>query len=326
MTKAVFLPSSGDPFLLYKWLSCLDVWKDEVDQLYLLVNANLSKETRSYIRTLIAPFSEKVIYMEREHLIDHGPALKIMLDGCTEDLILLVEEDGMIFKKGIVEKCFKEIEDGEVDLIGSPRGSCPEELWSVENKLWPETPEQQPNFWPNFLFVKREDLLKTDKHFAATSWEKGDFIPQLDHIIEAEVVPSDTFVWASIQLRGLGLRVKLLPQYHAMAEDLEHKDKIEGIFDRKAPWVHFGSSSTWSGILMGPDIPQIHGTPIEWEPRAALWLMCWDDAQETLPKYMQDFSTNYKAGIERLIQSYTLSASRVKYRAELYRTLLKGVI
>ncbi len=323
----MFLPFTGDPFLLKKWLDCFEVWKEEVDSLYVIINAPLPTETGMYILKLLEKcHTKKLSYEFVNHNVDHGPALNQMLEKCNEDLILLIEEDGFIFKKGQVDKCFKMIEDGEYDIVASPRGSCPQELWEAENKLWSETPEQQPNFWPNFLFCKRSDLLRTDRHFSATAWKKGDYIPQLDHTVQSEVVPSDTFVWTSIQLRGLGLRVKLLEQYHAMVEDLEYKDKIEGVFDRKAPWIHFGSSSTWFNMLLNPELPEIHGTPQEWEVRAAYWLMCWQDAQEGLPESMKEFSEQYKTGIDRLIKEYTLSEARVRYRAELYRNLVKGII
>lgn len=326
MTRAVFLPFTGDPFILKKWLSCFARWEEEVDLLYILENATMSPEVARYCWNITKPLihKDKIYYLHEQRLIDHGPALNVMLERCLEDSILLVEEDGFIFKKGQVDKCFTEIETGDCDLIASPRGSCPEELWKAENRAWPESPEQQPNFWPNFLFVKRSDLLRTDQHFAATQWKKGDFISQLSYTIKAEIVPSDTFVWASIQLRGMGLRIKLLEQYHAMVEDIEHKNMIAGVFDRKAPWIHIGSSSTWKSILFEKSIPKIHGKPEEWEPRAAMWLMCWEDAQEDLPAEMKTFSEQYKAGIDRLIKEYGLSEARVKYRVECYRNLLKG--
>lgn len=326
MTRAVFLPFTGDPFLLRTWLTCFDIWKDEIDKLYVMLNVDVPPEVYQDCASLLKKYCQqdiecKVFLLYENHLLDHGPALNEMLDICVEDLVLLVEEDGFIFKKGVVDKCFKMIEEGKTDIVASPRGSCSKEIYEKAEKIW-GTPAQAPNFWPNFFFISCENLLRTDRHFHAKSWNKGDYIKELDLTITDEVAPADTFVWVSIQLRSMGLRVHLTEQYHSFIEDIQDKVQIRGIFDRKCPWVHIGSLSGWQNVLLSANLQFRLGEVEEWERRAGAWLMFWENSQGDLPESLKEYSDKYKSGIDRLINEYTLSPARVKERAEIYRELI----
>ena len=323
MTRAALLPFCGDPFLLKTWLSCFEKWQDEIDVIYIIVNCVISPENKKYIESLLDPLvkKNKCVYLFFDKNLDHGPALDKALSICTKDLIMLVEEDGFIFKPNMVSQCFKFLEDGKADIIASPRGSCSREIYEKAEKVW-GTPAQTPNFWPNFFFISRENLLKTDRHFHAKAWYKNDYIKELDLTITDDISPADTFVWASIQLRGMGLRVELMDQYHSRIEDIQDRDQIKGIFDRKCPWIHIGSLSGWQNVLFSPILQFRIGEVEEWERRAGAWLMFWEDAQNDLPENMKEFSREYKAGIDRLITEYTLSPARVKLRAELFRSLI----
>lgn len=326
-TRAVLLPSTADPFLMRQWFKSFEIWKDEVDKIYVLLNSDadpvLAAQSFIYIGSILlsAVGKDKFWIEGTMPKIDHGPAIDQMLEVCTEDLILLIEEDALVFKKGVVDEYFKLIEDGEYDLVGSARGSTGKEIWKRGNELWPDTPEQAPHFWPNFLFCKRADLLKTDRNFSAKAWYKGDYIKELDLTITDEVIYADSFVWASIQLRAKGLRVKLVEQYHSRIEDLEDFTQVKGIFDRKAPWVHIGSLSGWWNVLMAEELQFRIGEVNEWERRASFWLLCYENSE---PDKLPEFRERYKKGIDRLIDEYTLSLPRVKYRADLYRRLIEN--
>jgi hypothetical protein len=316
-SRGVLLPFTGDCFLLKKWLECFDKWQDEVDKLYVMINADVHWDTYRYCTDLLSKYNAKILV--EMHMIDHGPALNKLLDVCTEDLVLLIEEDGFIFKKGQVDKCFKLIESREFDIMGSERGSTTEEIIRVASRRFGC---EYPGFWPNFFFCKKEDLLKTNRHFQAMTWYRGDKIIALAHIIEDEIAPADTFVWASLQLRNMGLKVKLVPQYHSVIEDIQDHTQIKGIFDREAPWIHIGSLSGWQNVLLSANLAPRLGEVAEWGRRAAAWLLFWEDAQP-VPDTMTEFSSKYRTGIMRLIDEYTLSFPQVNLRTNLYRQLLK---
>lgn len=322
MTRAALLPFTGDGLLLKTWLSCFEKWKDEIDHLYICLNGKISKECRDYIGNILLYHSlpeGKITLLQEDHHIDHGPAINKLLDLCKEDLIMLIEDDAFVFQKGQVDKCFKLIESGTVDIVASERGCTTDEIIRVTGRKFGC---ELPAFWPNFFFCKRTDLLKTDRHFQGKTWYKGDYIKELDHVLEDNIAPADTFVWASIQLRSLGLKVHLENQYHSYIEDIQDFTQIKGIFDRKCPWVHLGSLSGWQNVLFSANLQFRLGEVEEWERRTSAWLMFWEDAQEDLPEDMQEFSRQYKAGIDRLILEYTLSPTRVKLRTELYRQLI----
>lgn len=301
---------------------CFDIWKDEVDVLYILINGQTTPDVNKYILSLLKKYpTEKVIYLFIDHLIDHGPALDTMLDMCTEDYVMLVEEDGFIFKKGQVDKCFNLIEDDKTDIVASARGSCMPEVYNKAEKVW-GTPAQTPNFWPNFLFIKKDNLLQTDRHFHAKNWNKGDYIKELDLTITDEVSPADTFVWVSMQLRAMGLRVTLVEQYHSYISDVQDVNQKKGLFDGICSWLHIGSLSGWQHCLMSDSLPPLLGETEEWERRVAAWLLFWEDAQEDLPSYLKDFSDKYKRGIDRMITEGELSLPRIKERVNLFRSLI----
>lgn len=320
-SRCVLLPFCSDAILLVTWLRCFKIWEDEVDHLYICNNAIVDQSIRDWCVAQISD-SPKITMIQYERQLDHGPAINLLLDKCQENLVMLVEEDAFIFKKGQVDKCFKAIEEGQIDIVASARGSCSVEIQHRAETVW-GTPAQTPNFWPNFFFISRENLLRTDRHFHAKAWYEGDYIKELGLTITDEVSPADTFVWASIQLRGLGLRVSLVDQYHSRMEDIEDRDRIRGVFDRKAPWVHIGSLSGWQNVLFGDKLQSRIGEIEEWERRCAAWLFLWEDAYDKVPESMKEFYKRYKAGIDRLITEYTLSPARVMLRVSLFRDLIK---
>lgn len=325
--RSAFLPFTGDPFCLKYFLNfCEKVWQDEVDELLIILNASVSDEVLHYCREITYKY-DKVYLYEVEGSMDHGPAIDFLLNRSPEGSVMLVEEDATIFKKGEVDKCFKYIESGEYDLVGSPRGSCSQEIWDAAKTKWGLSYEgygdQGPNFWPNFLFCKKEDLLKTNRHFQGKSWYKGERIDELDYIVKDEICSSDTFVWASLQLRNMGLRIKTVPQYHGYPHDLTDYASKANLWDGKCGWFHIGSLSGWNNVLFNQSLPVMAGSVEEWERRTQIWLQFWEEAQTDLPKEMEEFSKQYKAGIDRLIKEYNLSLDVIRQRQKIYSELLQ---
>jgi len=163
-----------------------------------------------------------------------------------------------MIKSGIVDWCFTQIESGLFDIVGSKRGSCHDEILEAARRIYGICYEgegdQGPNFWPNCFFASRQLLLATDRDYNSRAWTQGEIITPLnDYEVVAPVISSDTFVWASLQLRAMvpENRICYFPQYHAHPDDYKHYEQKRYLFDGHAPWCHIGSlSSGVSGAIM----------------------------------------------------------------------------
>ena len=322
MTRAAFISAGGDPFLILFMLRLFKRWRDEVDQLYVCYNAVISPEISDYLRKEFTKDS-KVTWIFVPRQLGFGQPINECLAACTEDLILLLEDDGFIYKQGLVDQMFKKIETGECDALGSPRFSCTDGIANATKKKYhlsySGTDDVGPNYWPNFFFVKRKDLLKTDLDFAGKGWKKGDYIKELD-LNCAEAEAGDTFVWTSIQLRAQGIKIKDIPQHHASPTEIEdiplkrynHKRGFNG-------WIHGGSlSSGWSQFLVDPPAAPTGVSIQEFETRAAFW----EIASETEEVPDKEFTAKFLAGIQNYVEKCRLDRKRIDQKKKFYRKLM----
>lgn len=345
MSRAALLPFPGDPFLLHYWLGFFDrVWGGEVDKLYIYHNSSIEKEVADYIRDLCNA-NPKINFQYNPEQQEHGFVIDRILDVVEEDLVILIEDDAFIFKQGIVNECFKLIEDDVVDAVGGRRGSCSKEIydkasekWGIDNSGMGDT---GPNFWPCYFFCKKSDLLKTKRSFGAVSWKQGEKIEELDHVVQEEIVVGDTFVGTSLELRAMGLRFAYKPQYHGSPEDLEHYKQNYNLWDGKAPWTHVGSLSTGVGGVLADkegrslsrkntnappytlknlmkSKPKTRQEKQEWERRIQWWLTFW---QEREPGKIEEFAQEYIDAINRIIQRFELNMNDIRKRQRIYKEL-----
>lgn len=344
MSRAAIVPVPGDPFLLYYWL-CLfhKHWKDEVDNLYVYFNSPIEKPVVDYVRKICA--YDKIILLYNPLQIEHGEAINRTLDVVKEDLVMLVEDDGFIFKPGIVDICFKLIEDGKYDIVGSKRGSCSMEIWdrskSVYGLNYDGLGDQGPNFWPCFFFSKKDLLTNfTDRNFGAKMWNPGDIIHELNDYVVKEPCANDTFVWVSIQLLHHipQNRIKYLPQYHTHPDDVKHFENKENVFDGVAPWCHIGSLSSGIGGLLTDnenrplsrrlidppraEIPLDHKLSEmeikEYERRVQFWFRFYTYRQCF---ELKEFEILYYQALLKLVSRFGLHWKQINKRLEIYRTL-----
>lgn len=322
MSRAGFLPSPIDPFVL---LHCLyyfyEVWQDEVDKLYICLNSDIEQEVINNILELVK--HPKIVFSYYPRVIGHGKAIDVMLSESTEENILLIEDDSIIFKKGIVDSYFKQIESGEFDLIGSPRISCDRKLaedlcveFGLDIYKWGDA---GPNFWPCFLFIKRKHLLMTDRIFGNS------------HL-------GDTFVNTSIQLRRMKLKIKEIPQYHCSPDDFQNKENGVGIFDGECGYMHFGSLSSGieNTLLDGKQIPLKERTknidPVvlradltEMEKRELeKRVMWWQRAYDLNSNKFGEFGLVYRKAIENVIEKCGLSMDKITNQRKLYEEVINS--
>lgn len=340
MSRAVLLPTPGDPFLLHYWLENYKrYYADEVNHLYVFLNTAFEKDIVDYALSLIENTPNATsIYVD--HQIEHGDGINRLLDECKEDLVMLAEDDGYVFKKGLIDKCFRKIEEGRADLVGSKRQSCSSEISGEAKIFWNLSYEgygdQGCNFWPCFLFTSKENLIKTDRRFGARSWKQGDTVEALgNYVIKGKEAVGDTLVNTSLQLRAMGLRIETLPQYHGSPYDLDEHAKNSGLWDGVAGWVHTGSlSSGINGVLIDdelrplgnkkiqyPEFPNYchtDGERLEWERRVQWWQMFYDFSE---PDKIVELRDSYGKAINRLIKEYQLNTDNIRHRIKIYKQL-----
>ena len=250
MSRAILLPTLSDPYLLSAWVKLYkNVFKSETDKLYVLIAADAEPGILDYCANLFRGVDAEV-FVEPQG-IDHGDAIRYLLERCQEDTVCLLEDDLFVLKPGFIDEAFKMVESGTFDVVGSTRGCASQEIIDAEVRsfsLTGKSPEhsvaQCPHLWPCLLFTKKEHLLNTDRNFNAKSWPAGTFIKEINHTCQ-EFCASDTFVWATIQLRAAGHRFGYIHQRHA--GDVDRADSIRGtglFANGGAPWVHFGSLSS----------------------------------------------------------------------------------
>jgi len=341
MTRVALLPTPGDPFLNKLWFTLFESrWQNEVDKLYVLVNSRIEPKVIAFL-TKMYQSNPKVKFMYVDHMMEHGWALKELVLACKEDLVLLIEDDGMIFKSGAVKEQFDRIENGEVDVIGGQRqSSTPGIAIATMNKF--STGNMEAFLWPNFLFTKREYLMKTDLVFGSKGFKAGDKVPYLDWTTEQDEV-MDTFGWGAIQLRAQGLRISLMEQYHAMGNDLYSHSFGYRMWDGKAKWTHWGSLSgmmtnwlvdkkgrplesrqfaqeknpydiTNSDPMDNPDVVS------DFESRIAHISLAFELTQEECNE-IDEFRSEYREAIKRVIQVFHLSNALIQGKMNIYKEL-----
>jgi len=353
-TRAAILPLPGDPFLFTYWLKMFDeVWGKDVDKLYVYLNSSVEKEVVDYIRDLCNA-RPKINFQYNDKQIEHGDAINRALDIVEEELVMLIEDDGFIFKPGIVDHCFTILESGQAEIVGSKRRSCSNEIFDAAKKKfdldYSGLGDQGPNFWPNFFFCSRQLLLSTDRHFGARAWSKFEKIEALDYEVEGlegMVVAGDTFVNTSLQLRNMVPEkyIHYVNQYHAHPSDLDHALKNMWLFDGVAPWVHIGSLSSGIGGLLKDDENRVlarrsidppAGETIlgnrpntameedEYERRVQIWHRAWSyclpliDSEDKI----KEFHILYGIAIDRVVKDFGLSWKQINQRQLAYESRL----
>lgn len=335
INRAVVLPSVGDPLLLNLWLKYyIKNIKSSVDTIYLKMTNYIDNNARNYIINKFQDIGAKVWFVDYEE--QHGTVLKFLLEKVQEETLVLLEDDFFVLVPGALNESFKKIEDRIVDCIGSTRNCCTQKvIQNIANtfNLSGSSPEHNlrdcPNFWPCLFFAKTETLRKTDSQFGAICWKKGETIPYINMMCDVDEV-GDSFVWASIQLRGHGNRFGYIHQCHTAPNDLMEFPRKLGIYSFKPlPWVHIGSlSSGVPGLIkydnlvvltdpQGRDNGRLvpypvvdNNTVLEYTRRIAMFKFIADYGKLEDPK-LDYFNQVYANGVERAIQYMGLSRDKV---------------
>jgi hypothetical protein len=326
MTKALFISAGGDPLLVAFNLKLLRerVW-NEVDSVYICYNNSTLTPTGAqaeFISSCLGDDKIKIVYWPTQ--LGYGLPITKMLNVAVEDLILLIEDDGFIFTPGVVKSHFDKIESGEFDALGSPRFSCGTEIGEALKAKYhldySGYGDVGPNYWPNFFFCKREDLLKTDGNFAPYKFEKGKLYPELAHTMENDEY-GDTFVWTCVQMRHMGVRFGDIPQFHASPFEIDDIQTHERNWHGEKPfWIHGGSLSVGAGKYLNNIVPDVStdSAKQEIESRVAFWSIV-----AALVDGFKEYKYTYQKGIESLINNAQLDRDRIGKKVGIYRILMQ---
>jgi len=323
--RAALMSSGGNAFealLSYKLFKTH--WYSEVDRLYINFN-NHSKVPQEVVGEFLATVSQdpKIHLIYHPDGIGNGPPVTELLHIAKEEYILLLEDDFFIFTPGKVDECFKRIESGEVDVLGSPRYSYGEVADAAKKKYnldYSGLGDRGFGWWPTGFFCKRSDLMKTDLDFGSNAYLKDQHFKELDHTFSEECY-TDTFTWASLQLRYLGVKSADIPQFHADPYEAENKNKGDRNWTEGSPyWIHAGSlSSGWGGYLRGSVLDTSNENAIrEMETRCAFWQICSDVIEG-----FTEFKKDYQQGIKNLVVSAGLDQGRIDQKILIYKQLMR---
>lgn len=322
MSRAALMSSGGNVFeALFAYQLFRERWYDEVDAFYI----NFNNHTK-ISNNVFSEFCGQVTYDPKVHLITHpdgignGPPIKEMLLCCREDQVMLLEDDGFIFTPGVVATHFDYLD--RFDLVGSPRythGEVAEAAKKAYNLDYSGHGDKGFGWWPNFFYINRTDLLKTDLDFGSKQYTKGEYFKELDHTF-SETCYTDTFTWASLQLRHMGLTSYDIAQFHADPYESEQKKAGEGNWRQGEPsYIHAGSlSAGWGGYLSG-QVPEIQSETNmrEIETRCAFWSIVCEQVYG-----FDDFKIKYRSGIAKLIKDANLSQGRIIDKINVYQELM----
>ncbi len=313
MTRCAITHFDGDPFILDFWLLLYKkYWKGEVNTVYTDVCYDPSIVTPDLVerqKTSLARFPEiKAEFIPQVHAPEYSNP--ILINKATEDDVLLIESDGWIFGRGVVDKYFKEIEENKVDIVAGNYQLLPEVTDVVLGYA---------GFMRNFFFINGELLWSLDL----------DLCPR--HINDLGGFDVDCFGYISYQLALKKPRVLYIPCN--FVQDPQTEDLVTN------PWLHIrqmnssflGFGNAGNGIFKGfmdgdeTKIAQIRNE-VTGNPHA-IWLYRKVCAMRLLMIYvlcdLSPFAEKYKQTIKKVVFDLGLDWDKVQGLVTYYRTVMK---
>lgn len=256
-SRAVILPTPGDPFLVSYWLRQFERWRTHVDKLYVVVSHPQAFDVELRLCQDIEAAGGQPLVLHTQ--TEHGAALEHGLAHVREHYVFMPEDDLYINDASIVEWGFQCIER-ERAIVGVSRGSMSAEIHEAVKERYPGG----AGLWP-FVFARTEDLRAIREPFNARVWKAGEVVRGVGYYCTAER-NADTFGAAAMELRG---RHKIIE-----AEQVNIPD---------GRWYHVGSLSS------GPHVPEAQLDHVRdwrgsWIERVKWWQRFYDEWPGGLPE------------------------------------------
>lgn len=170
-------PHYGDYYRVWmeSLLTGLEIWGKEFDKLYLVDDYwDFNFEELDRLNKL----GVKYEIIKRQKDGHHWVQFQTAFPHITEDFVLLLDNDVVIWKEGIVDNWFKHAESGEFVSAFDGSGGLIEPM----RKAFPELPSNTHRMGTYYMILNKEQLetaKKTD--LAPIHYKTGTFIPQLNY-------------------------------------------------------------------------------------------------------------------------------------------------
>lgn len=304
--RAIITHFDGDPFTINAWLAMYERhWRGECDAVYATVYYNpevVPADVVAFNKTLLADYPEIHATFEARHAPpEAGNQASLKL--CKEKYIGLIESDGMIYAKGVIDQCFRLLEKEGQDIVAPP--------WYLIDDPYFNGDLQSKGFMRCFLFTKKELLDKTDLDFMPRTIPANTQVT--DEYKTVRDVALDCFGWLSWQLLLLTRKITYTPN------NVLGPDNILAPYSN-FKWVHIRQMSS-SALGMGG-------------AEYALWK---NDNNTLLDRVLKLVNDNFPGGPAEFIHIKALafkllfwdmfkSKQTIKEFAEDYRHMLETVI
>ena len=312
--RAVLLPSIGDPFVLKFWLYCFEKWKQNVDKVYISIAPPKEEKYQPVI-----DFAKQMA--EGFQVVGEGKEMNttfndLLMNPMPEEYFLLTQDDAYIFDPGLVEACFRSIEEGWTDIVASNQFTYPAWLNEYLIPIYPKE-EKQANrglaFYPNFFFGKVKDIQEAKSGIGVQQWPKGEKIEYLNDRILEDNADMDLMGALSIELRHKGLKWQYVPQYQ--------DGYWEQWKDKKIPWTHVtGLSSIWQSILEGVTNPDAY--PHSVMLQRLTWYVLFYEMFNREFGDIQWFVDEYKNTIDKIMKMSGVTSEELEPRIKYFKALL----
>lgn len=333
-SRAIVTHFDGDPFLLNFWLKLYSkYWRGEVDRVYMSVYYNkeiIPESVVTYNKNKLAQYPEIVVSWRDEWDIPEK-ANQETLKSVTEEYIGFIESDGFVYGSGIVDQCFRLLENEGQDIV-APR-------WELIKNPYINGDLGHIGFMRCFFFTKKSILDTIDVDLMPKNLDRGFHLPGTDVKLDSEL-RLDCFGWISLQLILKRLKVTLVP-----ANVLNPDPNLMGLLYEGFKWMHVrqmsssalglggGEYNLWSKgdkqhiinrvvKLFNEDFPggaaeYIHMKAVSFR------LLFFEQMDDRHTPLIYDFAREYKGVLDAVIDLYNLPIDRIYYFTGFYKGVMQ---
>lgn len=238
--RAIITHFDGDPFTLNFWLMLYDkYWRGEVDRIYMTVThdeVHVHSAIVAYNKKRLAAYPEiHVTYID--HHIYPEQANQLSYKNVTEEQVGFIESDGFVFGKGVVDQCFRLLDQGQ-DIV-APK-------WELISDPYVKATFGHQGFMRCFFFSKKSLLDKTDMDFMPRHMNASETMPNTS-LRTSYAMDLDCFGWMSLQLAFLEPKITFVPANVVHPASVLDPNRYWNF-----PWLHVRQMSS-SALGLGGD-------------------------------------------------------------------------
>lgn len=327
MSRAVITHFDGDPFTINTWLLLYEkYWRGECDVVYATLYYNPSivpEDTIIYCKSLLDKYPEIRVSMLAENKPpETGNHNSLLI--AQEDYIGFIESDGLIYAKGMVDQCFRLLENEGQDIVAPP--------WHLIDDPYMNGDLQSKGFMRCFFFTKKSILERTDLDFMPRTILAN--TPVTEKYSTGTNVALDCFGWLSWQMLLLTQKITYTP-----ANILAPQNILSPYSNFK--WVHVRQMSSSAIGLGGAEydlwtkgdnrtivnrVVQLFGEEFAGGPAefihvkaVAFKLLFWELLPDKAP--LGQFATDYKMMLDAVVDYYGLPKETVHEIKGFYKGL-----